>query len=38
MRWLADPDGKDEWEIKNRLIRRQGISEIKAISSKHTAP
>ncbi len=38
MRWLADPDGKDEWEIKNRLIRRQGILEINAISSKHTAP
>jgi ATP-dependent Lhr-like helicase len=23
MRWLADSKGEDEWEIKNRLIRRQ---------------
>ena len=26
MRWLADPGKEDEWEIKNRLIRRQNLT------------
>jgi ATP-dependent Lhr-like helicase len=25
MRWLADPTEEDEWDIKNRLIRRQSL-------------
>jgi ATP-dependent Lhr-like helicase len=25
MRWLADPAGEDEWDIKNRMIRRLSL-------------
>ncbi len=34
IRWLADQAGEDEWEIKNRLIRRQNYIQPKAMSSK----
>ncbi len=28
MRWLADPAEEDEWDIKNRLIRRQDLTTV----------
>jgi ATP-dependent Lhr-like helicase len=26
MRWLADPAGEDEWDIKNRMLRRKNLT------------